>query len=108
MSTLNQKVIAFDKKNLSHPTSMKLDHANHVIKGLKTLIEKKDLLMLSGTSMRAFLPDSSSIINAIQMTDFAKYMPIGPHYNEGERKWALSVVNSLAPQSLEFCWAEVS
>jgi hypothetical protein len=51
----------------------------------------------TSVTITGMYPDSSSLIGAFQNTKYGKYMPPGPHYNESERKWAISVINSIAP-----------
>ena len=54
-----------------------------------------------------FIDVADLISLSLDVTEYEPYTPPGPKYNRGEKAYILHLLNSLAPQSLEFAHARV-
>jgi hypothetical protein len=85
------------------PEGIKKEHIKQILCGMRKTISQKNILELSGQAFHLLYPDAEMIINSAQATTIGPYLPPGPTYNEREKRYGLTVINTIAPFSLESC-----
>lgn len=91
------------KAGFFHPDGIKKEHIQQYLCGERKLIKRAVVIHPSSSSFGLVYPGCELLINSLQATTLGPFMPPGPTYNEREKRFALSVINTVAPFSIDTC-----
>jgi hypothetical protein len=68
---------------------------------MRKCIKKDAIIPPSSQALHLFLNDADLLINSLQASSIGIYMPPGPSYNEREKRYALTVLNTVGCFSVD-------
>lgn len=89
------------------PEGIKKEHIKQIQCGMRKTIKDAALVHPSSLAYGIVYPDSEVLINSLQASTIGPYLPPGPTYNEREKRYSLTVMNTIAGFSVDECVMKV-